>query len=831
MVSKVTFYVDSDGKKTENAATVEKVYTTALSAPTRSSTATAITIPSQEEPSPLAIKSVRRSPFHILVQRAGAEGQRREDDEENDDDNRHSSCDDNQQEHHHHGNRGKYRYSNGDYDYSSNSSFGWSTHPRSSHSSVPNHRTLSNNATSSAGIAGGDEDYSNYMHQFQNHDNGDYSSHDAQKYHSSKQEGKRNTAIVAGFQRQHQHHHCGDDMRISKNQNAHGGVRGMISDACRTPGKDPHQEFSENPHTNGQKGNTGNCKTSLKEHHPSPPLLLTGIQGQQQQELHAGDPTSLGSSTFGRSSTPSTRNMTSAVNQPVSVASSSIPQPAIELLVLKRQVENPSLIFTPSYSYHTSSNPHIPVMHPNGYTNYPMTKNRDLHPVHFHNDNGGPIHPLDTTNDPRQIHKEERGCQEEQLQHNNKECSPPSKIKGDNNESSFSLKNKLNKSDGDKEDGQEDEDHRKNKEHYYKPNLCCGKVCYRCTSYSPKYVKSIITEYKYKRQEKIIQHYHKKKTSKKKWREKIKIYQQHENGTFTPIIRLLPGYRPILECDLKAIYNHGTEYGLLYPIPNKMKFTAKDVLKPVGGVPNVTGGRGISWAYVEAKRFARHKKQQLQILDGGIPKKDDLVNKKMSTEISTDVHSQDKVEEKDSKDTIKHSVVARSGNGNNKLGNFYSNDGGINITEYGNFLRGMSISRKGNKRKISSNLFRYTKPKVLGLLTKKNCISDCLNEREDASDRCKKCLRRFVLGGVLVDAKSNVFKDCMDELYEKKHFQVPRGYKMLEKEHINAIIENGKDFGITFPIPVKLNPLAISSLTTSYRLATKKSFAEDCGLK
>ena len=45
----------------------------------------------------------------------------------------------------------------------------------------------------------------------------------------------------------------------------------------------------------------------------------------------------------------------------------------------------------------------------------------------------------------------------------------------------------------------------------------------------------------------------------------------------------------------------------------------------------------------------------------------------------------------------------------------------------------------------------------------------------------------------------------MDDLFPKKYFQLPQGYKMIEREHVDAILENGKDFGVTFPIPTKLN--------------------------
>jgi len=84
-------------------------------------------------------------------------------------------------------------------------------------------------------------------------------------------------------------------------------------------------------------------------------------------------------------------------------------------------------------------------------------------------------------------------------------------------------------------------------------------------------------------------------------------------------------------------------------------------------------------------------------------------------------------------------------------------------------------------------------------------------QQNNCNDRCESCRRRFVIGGVLVDATSNRSQAYMEKMLTHKCFKVPNEYKMLENEHISAILEYSKEFGMTFPIPTRLNPVTVRS--------------------
>ena len=331
-------------------------------------------------------------------------------------------------------------------------------------------------------------------------------------------------------------------------------------------------------------------------------------------------------------------------------------------------------------------------------------------------------------------------------------------------------------------DDEEDElsNNRQMADCYNKPNSGC--CCVKCMSHSPKYVKTIITSYKSTRQQVIMQYHQRLANSKKKkWKKKPSIYRQHV-GSFASILSILPGYRQISATHLNALLKVDSNYGALYPIPIKLRHSAEELLR----VPR-SGPVSRKWACLEAKRLARRQKQQ-QLIELGV----DLAD---GSSIS-------------SHESIKNTNGSTENHKNNKDHLTYQLD--------------QTVSNK-RKRKISNNLIPFIKTKLRAISIAEMRSRTMLDDESNENKCCHNCRKHFIYGGVLVDAKSNASKLCMDNLHSKKYFQVPKGYNMVQKEHINAIVENGREFGVTFPIPTKLDPAIVSNVILNFNFGSKKN--------
>lgn len=294
-----------------------------------------------------------------------------------------------------------------------------------------------------------------------------------------------------------------------------------------------------------------------------------------------------------------------------------------------------------------------------------------------------------------------------------------------------------------------------------KMESCCetkswsGQVCNRCKTYSPNHINNIINTYKSARQPKIQNHYTILMESRRGdlWTGKPPIEKQCSE-LFLDIQSLLPGYRQISDHLIDHMLDLGSDYGLLYPFPLKFNRPPEEIMNKIKCKDVYVHNK---WARVEARRHERCKKQ-VEMLTNGI----DIEN---NFGIDSErVHSAQTIFKKTSAKT------------------YIDNS---NFTE-----------NRNNDDSSATDFLAKPDSKYA-----KKC-----------GERCIKCRKRFAFGGVVVDAMSNLCQIHMQKFFCSKHVQLPTGYNMLETEHISAMLQNGREFGLTFPITTKLNHCTRNSI-------------------
>ncbi len=258
-------------------------------------------------------------------------------------------------------------------------------------------------------------------------------------------------------------------------------------------------------------------------------------------------------------------------------------------------------------------------------------------------------------------------------------------------------------------------------------------------------------------------------------------------------------YLPLLNNHKDAMLRCSSRFGLSFPIPTKCSYSLKE-LKETGKrlrkkcKDNPKGDR-----YVEAKCLQTRQKKQKEVIEERVsaPAHQQEVIEKVSAPPAHD--SDNKCEE-----VIRRPpIISRI-------------DSDSSLSSLEDLLPSM-ITKEEYHHELN-------KPKELyeaACEDHESLSSSSENDQEPqsqpqpqppspplsrkASCKCCNCKNLITLGGVLVDVKSNRSKEYMDDLYSKKHFQLTGGYRMVERDHIDAILENGKKFGVTFPIPTKFH--------------------------
>ena len=277
---------------------------------------------------------------------------------------------------------------------------------------------------------------------------------------------------------------------------------------------------------------------------------------------------------------------------------------------------------------------------------------------------------------------------------------------------------------------------------------------------------------------------------------------------------LLPGYRQVSESSMEAILELGSNYGLLHPFPISMNYSTEELLSmPKRGITYTVSNK---WACVEAKRKVRRQQQEKELSEKI------LCQEQFHVVVNKNITHDDT----DNEEEQQTSLEEKNKNKYDRKRNVKSNVVDIDTKEEKDKYKPCTTEDEEQctneeilQKDLCSNvIIPYILPEPLSSLypATQLLISSVSKNQMCNGERCSNCRKRFVRGGVLVDAKSNTDKDYLNSLYGYKHFQVAQGYKMIEKEHITAILDNGREFGLTFPIPTKLNPSIITESVLSY---------------
>ncbi len=384
---------------------------------------------------------------------------------------------------------------------------------------------------------------------------------------------------------------------------------------------------------------------------------------------------------------------------------------------------------------------------------------------------------------------------------------------------------------------------------YDRPNIrcnssSCGGVCAKCKCYSPQHIQNILDIYKSTRQKEITAHYKELEDSETWPKETPSFFEQHD-APFAPFIDLLPGYRQMPYATLEAMLELGSPIGLVYPLPTKLKRHSVDHL--MKKMPNFqqTSSSKYKWATVEAKRSERlHKHKKLVELGNDDDEdhdhyddEEEKIRSDSRTGITKSSKKNDITAAEENNGLIGSKRKLQRGDEHDETGDKNNNNnntkGDSNDSPNKRFRR----SPNSYKRHKFSNRNREPNNRNdLASAQKQSCCSLNTNSCATEQGRCKNCLKRYIFGGVLVDAKSNASNTHMnnflraaknkkndEDMIKSSYFQeMPEGYAMMKEEHINAILDNGRDFGVTFPIPSKLNSEVVQKIIDSYGNNRKK---------
>mmetsp|Transcript_4190 Transcript_4190/g.5462 ORF Transcript_4190/g.5462 Transcript_4190/m.5462 type:complete len:418 (+) Transcript_4190:1-1254(+) len=240
-------------------------------------------------------------------------------------------------------------------------------------------------------------------------------------------------------------------------------------------------------------------------------------------------------------------------------------------------------------------------------------------------------------------------------------------------------------------------------------------------------------------------------------------------------------YRPISENHLAAMLGHGNQFGLnQFPIPTKLNVSQDTLL--IGAC--LSGPKNSKWTQIEAKRNERMRQQQKLLHENVDPdeekNKDGTSNKSGTID---EFENNENVSKEDQKDEQKKSSCEQE-------------------NPYGTFPVGDMAYMYNCQNRIPGST-----PTTTSKSNSERAVVDFMN-RNRPKFRCKKCLKRYIQGGVLLDLKANQNEEYMDKMLDAKLFQAPEGYRNLEKKHIKAILSQGKHFGLSYPIPTKLDALS-----------------------